>query len=530
MSRVATTNYGAETDTQFQWATTDGDFFDRELDIFRLSRAVELHDHSSGRGLPIARVAAGAVDAAGLAALAVQTTQINDLAVTNAKLGAGVVTRDKITFPLIQPTNDMAGGFRIRETSNTYAFGFYMALNGLAVLGAGTTGAIASGLIMGQTGIVSVGPVQGAGRLNLIQIANVVSNGFRVYHSNQVNYFEWFCDASARAVLAGTAGTSFMHFNPTNGYMTLGPTATDAARIHLVQQSDAAAEGIRWTIAGSVGQLYSVSEGSMFWSATGRTVQLDYTNVALTPSADQGLNLGVNGKRWAQLWCTAANILGAIVMSGALSGVTSITMAGALSGVTNMTLSGSLGGGTSGTFSGLLVCAGIRATSDNATDCGDTSQRWRYGHFASGVGIGLGGAPGAQLQLGADSAMKPSTNTWTVTSDIRVKVKSSIHNYTGGLEQILALKPVHYRTNGLGGTEEMKPDRDSLIGFIADDVLPIAPEMVSRHKTLLNPKDKKLTEILGLNTHALPFMLVNAVKDLVKRIEYLEKELEDRKN
>lgn len=61
MARVTTTNYNAEADTQFAWATTGSDFFSRELDLYRLAQAVEEHDHSAGRGLAVTRIAAAAL-------------------------------------------------------------------------------------------------------------------------------------------------------------------------------------------------------------------------------------------------------------------------------------------------------------------------------------------------------------------------------------------------------------------------------------------------------------------------------------
>lgn len=126
MTRVSTTNYAGAAATTFFWATSSGDRFNRELDLYKLAQALELHDHNTGKGLAVARVqnalintdqiAAGAVTAAKMAvdtitavvvaidaigALelandAVDTAAIANLAVTLGKLATDSVDASKI--------------------------------------------------------------------------------------------------------------------------------------------------------------------------------------------------------------------------------------------------------------------------------------------------------------------------------------------------------------------------------------------------------------------------------------------------
>jgi hypothetical protein len=94
MARVQTTFYQADPlpdSTLFEWATSDNDLFDRELDLSFLARALERHDHSSGRGKPSARATAGSIDTTALANLAVNTGKIADNAVTAPKIAANAV-------------------------------------------------------------------------------------------------------------------------------------------------------------------------------------------------------------------------------------------------------------------------------------------------------------------------------------------------------------------------------------------------------------------------------------------------------
>jgi hypothetical protein len=96
MSRVQTSYYGAEATTRFQWATTDNDLFDRELDLYYMSQALERHDHSAGRGLAVTRIADLTITQSMYGLLSIPTGALQDLSVTTAKLAAASVTDDKM--------------------------------------------------------------------------------------------------------------------------------------------------------------------------------------------------------------------------------------------------------------------------------------------------------------------------------------------------------------------------------------------------------------------------------------------------
>jgi hypothetical protein len=151
VARTTTSNYGAETYTQFAWATTDADFFDRELDLYNLARAVEIHDHSAAKGLAVARVANNTITTDNLQALAVTTAKIADLnvttgkiadlAVTNAKLAVGAAVANLGATPVyttgnsaktgqLQVTYDSSGNVAIighNPHASGYTFGVYNA-------------------------------------------------------------------------------------------------------------------------------------------------------------------------------------------------------------------------------------------------------------------------------------------------------------------------------------------------------------------------------------------------------------------
>jgi hypothetical protein len=88
------------------------------------------------------------------------------------------------------------------------------------------------------------------------------------------------------------------------------------------------------------------------------------------------------------------------------------------------------------------------------------------------VGIGTNN-PSFQLQLASDSAAKPTSNTWTISSDARLK--KDVRPLLGSLEKLLRLRGVSYRwidpaaQGGMDGT---------YMGLIAQDVEPVFPEWV----------------------------------------------------
>lgn len=110
MSRVQTTWYAASPDTQFQWATTDNDKFDRELDLYRLAQALEYHTHENGKGLPVGRVADLSITSTMYAALSIPNGAYQDLSITSGKLVDGAVTDAKMANQKTNRAGDVMSG------------------------------------------------------------------------------------------------------------------------------------------------------------------------------------------------------------------------------------------------------------------------------------------------------------------------------------------------------------------------------------------------------------------------------------
>jgi hypothetical protein len=129
--------------------------------------------------------------------------------------------------------------------------------------------------------------------------------------------------------------------------------------------------------------------------------------------------------------------------------------------------------------------------------------------------------PTFRLHLNTDSAAKPTSNAWTVSSDARLK--RNILDYTAGLNEIMNIHPVWFTYNGEAGMPE-----DTGVGVIAQELESIAPYMVGSWD--YTDDDGKATTYLSVNNGPMTYMIINAVKEqqkiiekLLERIEVLEK-------
>ena len=101
----------------------------------------------------------------------------------------------------------------------------------------------------------------------------------------------------------------------------------------------------------------------------------------------------------------------------------------------------------------------------------DSSQRLLVGTIAS---------PAHQLQVSTDSAGKPSTNTWTIVSDERIKEDIELADLDLCYEAIKAIPLKRYKWRDEIYTAEQVTDRRKL-GWIAQDVETVFPKAVGTH-------------------------------------------------
>lgn len=131
------------------------------------------------------------------------------------------------------------------------------------------------------------------------------------------------------------------------------------------------------------------------------------------------------------------------------------------------------------------------------------------------VGIGTS-IPGGQFELSLDQGRKPSTSTWTITSDARLKNING--SYKKGLNEILQLNPITYQYKNVENRKfSDKVLETQNIGFSAQEVQQIFPEAVGTDDD----------GYLNLNIHPILVTYVNAIKELNEKAEQQQKQIEE---
>lgn len=115
-----------------------------------------------------------------------------------------------------------------------------------------------------------------------------------------------------------------------------------------------------------------------------------------------------------------------------------------------------------------------------------------------------------------DGACLNASGTWGTLSDPRVKTIQG--PYQSGLEAVLTLNPIEFQYNGKA---DLAPnDHVTRYGLDAESVRDVMPEMVHSMRGKI---DETETDILTIDSGPLIYTLVNAVKELARKVEALEK-------
>jgi hypothetical protein len=155
---------------------------------------------------------------------------------------------------------------------------------------------------------------------------------------------------------------------------------------------------------------------------------------------------------------------------------------------------------------GIALASG-KTASLRGTSFADNS--WVYtnssGSYATGSNLVLYTSGAAQTwTFNSNGNAYADAGSWVNSSDRNLK--ENIQDYTGGLQKVLQLQAVRF--NYIGQT-------DPHLGFIAQDVQSVIPEVVSQIET---PKGSRL----GLAMPEMVAVLTNAIKELEQRIAALE--------
>lgn len=158
----------------------------------------------------------------------------------------------------------------------------------------------------------------------------------------------------------------------------------------------------------------------------------------------------------------------------------------------------------------------------------NTTERMRI-DSAGNVGIGTS-SPAYQLQLSTDSAAKPSTSTWTVSSDERLKENIEAADLDICYNAVKNIPLKRYTWKDEIYSAEQVTDR-SKIGWIAQDVQAVFPKAVGQHKFVYNQvkdndgnivSEDSIDDCLSLNSDQLYAALFGAVQKLMGKVESLQ--------
>ncbi len=234
-------------------------------------------------------------------------------------------------------------------------------------------------------------------------------------------------------------------------------------------------------------------------------------------------------------WVTIANPYSLYIASGRtyLGGGLTVPTFPILIGTSTDTNSQRMISGLNSSMSvgtGAYLCLGQSASVKNQAEIsfyyagsGSNSNRIDFGFYggslvyitaAGRLGIGTS-APSYQLQLSTDSAAKPSTTTWTVSSDSRLKDNIISANLDTCYNNIKNIRLVRYTWKDTVFTNEEVSDRSKL-GWIAQEVEPYFPKAVE------STEQFGYSDCKTLNADQLYASLYGAVQKLIEKVEQQE--------
>jgi hypothetical protein len=118
------------------------------------------------------------------------------------------------------------------------------------------------------------------------------------------------------------------------------------------------------------------------------------------------------------------------------------------------------------------------------------------------------------IRISGSLAEKAGGGSWSAPSDERIKKDVSALKL--GLAELKSVRPVTFKYNGLGGSDD---NGREYVGVIAQELEKILPNMVSSRKGKLRKGDDQETDIKIVDPSAFTYLLVNAVKEQQRIIE-----------
>ena len=309
-----------------------------------------------------------------------------------------------------------------------------------------------------------------------------------VYFSGSAPANSVVLDSSGRLGIGNSSPRGIIHVGA-----DLSNGATDAAAINLKQTSTTAATGIYLERSAERKGYYIYLGGdndSLNFQRNNNGTKAD----VMTLTRDGLVGIGSTGPD-AKL-----HITGGVSFTGgeANLAVTSSTTASVPATISSLNSDATLqifagGLGSGGSRGGQIDLKGGAAATDagtilfrTGTGTGGTSQTEKARIDASGrLLVGTIASPAHQLQVSTDSAGKPSTNTWTIVSDERIKEEIELADLDLCYQAVKTIPLKRFKWKDEVYTEEQVRDRRKL-GWIAQDVEAVFPKAVGTYEFKYN--------------------------------------------
>jgi hypothetical protein len=121
--------------------------------------------------------------------------------------------------------------------------------------------------------------------------------------------------------------------------------------------------------------------------------------------------------------------------------------------------------------------------------------------------------------LATSGSTANTSGGWVVySSDIRTK--KNIRSYMRGLAEVLQMEPIEYEYNGEGGTQPIAGQ--TYRGLSAQELQKFLPEAVLSRRDKIDGEE---TDVLTIDMAPIPWVLINAIKELTARLAILEAKL-----
>ncbi len=421
--------------------------------------------------------------------------------------------------PAIGGTAAAAGNFTTLGASSSLAVGTTSAATALLDIGKAGTALGTMRLYGSTSGYTQIQPSAAAGSWTMTLPPDAGTNLY-VLQTNGAGVTSWVAQSGTSQWT--TTGSAIYYNNPVG----IGTNAAPGALLDL---------GLAGTTLGTLRFCGNTSGYVQLQSAAAAG---SWTMTLPTSAGTNGYVLSTNGSgvtSWVangsgtSQWTTATNGIyysgGNVVIGATTIGTTPPFMVvgagGAWSNTTSITDlrlgTGASDGRLQFGFDATNNYGWIRAVKPLSANSALLLQPDSTGGSQNGVGIGLTSIS-YLLQLGVDSAAKPSTTTWTTTSEDLLK--TIIAPYTLGLPELLRLNPIIYDWNGADPNHQ--PDGTHKVSVLASEAQSVDPSMVSYFDGEINGAP---TRLRNLNPHNWFFMFINAFKTVDARLKIIESRL-----